>query len=714
MILGIGLINPQTLTENIRKYAPTVDEQLIHKAYVFALDYHGTQLRDSGTPFFMHPLEVAKMLVDLKMDVYTVVAGLLHDTVEDTPATISQIEAEFGSEIAKIVNGVTKLSKFEMSSIATKQTENFKKLLISAASDIRVLIIKLVDRLHNMRTLKYRPKHKRQKTAKETLEIYAPLAERIGISSIKNELQDIAFMELYPDMYTSITTRLKKLYEQSAPVIDTISAKLNELSETMDIKSLITGRLKTPYSIWQKMNTRNISFDQLSDIMAFRIIVDTIPQCYQMLGAIHRNYLVVPGRFRDYISTPKNNGYQSLHTSVIGPLNKRIEIQIRTKDMHQVSEYGVAAHWNYKQSGSIRHTKHENYQWLRNLVEILENTSGIDEFIESSKNEMFAEQIFCLTPKGKIISLPKGSTALDFAYSIHSEVGNHAVSAKINGLTLPLKTVLSNGDQVEIEVDPNCAHNYLWENYVVTIKAKSEIRKVLNGVYNEKLILIGKSNIEEFFKHHNIKLSDTDYLNIIQELKYKSTDQLFAAVGTSECTLRDIIGAYNKLYSTNLIEVNTDKKSLNKESYPISGIPKNLPIIPVSCCTPIPGDRIVGVLLRNIGIEIHLESCKLVHSSINNNLAKVTELYWNKTAFEGHTKFLSRLSITISYAPGNLSKMANVIESKEANIINLKIGEKFEKFTIVILEIEVQDITHLSAVTAAIRDCSFVTKIERC
>lgn len=703
------MISPQTLIDNIKQYDDShVDSDVIKKAYIFALECHGTQIRDSGDPYFSHPLEVASILIELKMDQKTVIAGLLHDTVEDTSATISQIKKEFGSEVAKIVDGVTKLSKFEMSSIAEKQTENFKKLLISAASDIRVLIIKLVDRLHNMRTLKYRQKNKRIKTARETLEIYAPLAERVGISTIKDELQDIAFMELYPDMYNSIKIRLKNLYETSEHIISSIASKLNSFSAESNIKSTINGRLKTPYSIWQKMNKRNISFEQLSDIMAFRIIVDTVPQCYQMLGLIHRNYLVVPGRFRDYISTPKNNGYQSLHTSVIGPFNKRIEIQIRTKSMHQISEHGVAAHWNYKESGvqAIKHN--DSYQWLKNLVEILENTSGIKEFLENSKNEMLVEQIFCITPKGKIISLPRGASALDFAYAIHSEVGNHAASVKVNGVNVPLKTTLENGDQVEIKTDPNQVPQYSWESYVTTMKAKTSIQKTLNNEHKERNVIIGKSNLEEFFITHNITLSDEDYHKIIKHLSYENTNKLFQSIGTSETTVQEILSIYRSLNTPQ----NINQKVIIDATLPICGIP-DLPTLPVNCCSPVPGDRVVGVLLNKIGVEIHLEHCEIAKNKSIDEDTQLIDLSWTKTAFGEGGKYLTKISITVTHAAGNLSKIANVIEQKEANIVNLKIGDKFENFVNILLEVEVRDIAHLSSVQAAIRSCDFVTNIAR-
>ena len=711
------MIGPQALIDEIKKYNPNADEEPIRKAYIFALDHHGTQIRDSGDPYFSHPLEVASILTQLKMDPKTVISGLLHDTVEDTDATLDSIEELFGEDIAKIVDGVTKLSKFEMSSIAEKQTENFKKLLLSAASDIRVLIIKLADRLHNMRTLKYKSKEKRISTAKETIEIYAPLAERIGMSRIKDELQDIAFMELYPDIYNSIKTRLKTLYESSEHLVGSIAEKLKELADSVSIPCSINGRLKTPYSIWVKMNKRSISFEQLSDIMAFRVIVDTIPQCYQILGSIHKNYLVVPGRFRDYISTPKSNGYQSIHTSVIGPLNKRIEIQIRTKNMHAISEYGVAAHWQYKDSysGKQKHDISSNYQWLRNLVEILENTSGIEEFLENSKAEMASNQVFCITPKGRLVSLPRDATVLDFAYAIHSEVGNHAVGAKVNGRSVPLKTVIDNGDQVEIETDPKSMPKYYWENHVVTIKAKNAIRKVLNSMEKEKCIVVGKTNIDEIFNKYSIKVTEEEILHLTKTLSYENINQLFAAVGSSEITTHEILSAYNKIKKSDALLQYKEKPENSvkiTDSLPISGLP-DAPIMPVNCCTPVPGDRICGLLFEKRGIEIHLENCKVLLDQSICSTAKIIELSWNKSAFNRSSKYITRLEITFDYAPGNLSKIADIMEQKEASIINLKIGEKFDNFVQLMVEIEVMDIAHLSIITATLRSCDFVTNVKR-
>lgn len=711
------LKNPKDLISEMKEYIDKVDEKLLEKAYIFALKKHGTQIRESGDPFFSHPLEVAEILISLKMDQETVIAGILHDTVEDTDTTIDEISEIFGEKISDIVNGVTKLSKFELSSLAEKQTENFKKLLLSAASDIRILVIKLADRLHNMRTLKYKKKKlKRQFIAKETLEIYAPLAERVGIIGIKDELQDIAFMELYPDIYNSIKSRLKKLYESSEQMVSSISQKLLDLSKSIEIECKITGRLKSPYSIWEKMNVRNISFDQLSDIMAFRIIVETIPQCYQMLGIIHRNYLVMPGRFRDYISTPKNNSYQSLHTSVIGPLNKRIEIQIRTKEMHMIAEYGIAAHWDYKSgSGTDKLKSKPDFQWVSNLVSILENTSGIEEFLENSKTEMLSDKVYCITPKGEIVQFPKGASVLDFAYSIHSDIGNHAVSAKVNGNLVPLKTIIENGDQIEISTDPSSRPKNSWESFVITIKAKTALKKELNSLEKERIEMIGKSNFDEFFKRHNIKISNEDFKNITKSFKLDQNSNLFYSIGTSEITMKEVFSIYNKLKQTNLdICIDDEKQTKNdkNKTLPIIGIP-NVPILPVTCCTPVPGDKIVGIVFKDRGVEIHVEECPVFSDQEDSIDSKVLPLSWSHDCFDNGRKYLAHLSILALYAPGNLASIAEIVEKRDGNIVNLKIGEKLETFVQIQIELEVLDIAQLTMIMADLRSVEFVRKVTR-
>ncbi len=711
------LKSPEELISCMSEYTDKLDPDLIKRAYVFALNKHGTQIRESGDPYFSHPLEVAEILINLKMDQETVIAGILHDTIEDTNTTLEEITEIFGKKISDIVNGVTKLSRFELSSIGGAQTENFKKLLISAASDIRVLVIKLADRLHNMRTLKYKKKKsKRQFIAKETLEIYAPLAERVGIVAIKDELQDIAFMELYPEIYKSIKPRLKKLYESSEETVIAISQKLSELAESIGIHCTITGRLKSPYSIWQKMNIRNISFEQLSDIMAFRIIVDTIPQCYQILGVIHRNYLVVPGRFRDYISTPKNNSYQSLHTSVIGPFNKRIEIQIRTKEMHLVAEYGIAAHWDYKSGNSSNKAKTKtDAMWLSNLVNILENTSGMDEFLANSKSEIVSDKVFCITPKGTIVSLPKGATVLDFAYSIHSDVGNHAVGAKINGVPVSLKSVIENGDQVEISTDQKSCPKQAWEGFVTTTKAKSALKKELNSLERERIEMIGKSNFDEFFSRHNIDVSESDMQNLATACKLDQINNLFYAIGSAEITMRELLDVYNKLKKTN-IEISSDdeqiRKKNEKKTLPIIGVP-NVPIMPVTCCTPVPGDRIMGILFQDRGVEIHIEECPIFSDQQSSSDARILSLTWDSDAFDSDAKYLARLSILVLHAAGNLAQVSEMIEKRGASILNLNIGEQSDNLVQIQIELEVKDISQLTMIMADLRSSEFVKKVTR-
>jgi guanosine-3',5'-bis(diphosphate) 3'-pyrophosphohydrolase len=445
------MIRQYELVERVKAYDPSADEDLLNRAYVFSMKAHGSQTRASGDPYFLHPLEVAGILTQMKLDAGTIATALLHDTVEDTVATLEDIERVFGKEIARLVDGVTKLSRLELNSEQAKQAENFRKLVIAMSEDIRVLLVKLADRLHNMRTLFHLKKpEKRRRIARETIEIYSPLAERIGMHKIKDELDDLAFAELNPDARDSILAQLARLRSEGENRVQTIITELRELLASEGLPDVsVTGREKSAYSIWRKLQRKNVSFEQLSDIMAFRITVGTVGECYQALGIVHAHYPVVPGRFKDYISTPKPNGYRSLHTGVIGPGRNRIEVQIRTQDMHEIAELGVAAHWAYKQDHQPRPNGGE-YRWLRELLDILEHAQKPEEFLEHTKLELFQDQVFCFTPKGDLIALPRGATPVDFAYAVHSQVGDHCVGAKINGRMLPLRTQLQNGDQVDI------------------------------------------------------------------------------------------------------------------------------------------------------------------------------------------------------------------------------------------------------------------------
>jgi len=470
------------LVERVKSYDPNADEDAINRAYVFAMKMHGSQKRASGDPYFSHPIEVAGILTKYRLDSSSIITALLHDTIEDTPATLEDIEKLFGSEIARLVDGVTKLSRIEMQSDHAKQAENLRKLVIAMSEDIRVLLVKLADRVHNMRTLHYIQKpEKRRRIALETMEIYAPLAERIGMQEIKMELEDLAFAELHGDARASIIARLNFLREQGGDLIGRILEELRATLAEAGIEATVSGREKTPYSIWLKMQRKNVGFEQLSDIMAFRVAVPTVEDCYRALGVIHSKYPMVPNRFKDYISTPKPNGYRSLHTGVFGPERHRIEVQIRTYEMHEVSELGVAAHWKYKATGSSNQkvTDGRQYRWLRELLDILEHASNPDEFLEHTKLEMFQDQVFCFTPKGDLIALPSGATPVDFAYAVHSDVGDTCVGAKINGRIMPLRSRLQNGDQVEIITSKAQTPNPTWERFVVTGKARARIRRFI-------------------------------------------------------------------------------------------------------------------------------------------------------------------------------------------------------------------------------------------
>ncbi|HVH80280.1 MAG TPA: RelA/SpoT family protein, partial [Stellaceae bacterium] len=466
------------LVELVKSYDPDADEAVLNRAYVYSMKAHGSQLRESGDPYFSHPVEVAGLLAQMKLDTASVATGLLHDTVEDTVATLDDIEQRFGLEIARLVDGVTKLSRLELQSDQSKQAENFRKLVLAMSEDIRVLLVKLADRLHNMQTLKFvKNDDKRRRIARETMDIYAPLAERIGMHRLKDQLEDLAFAELYPDARSSVTARLGFLRAKGGDIVTRITTELaRKLTEGGLTNATVSGREKSAYSIWRKMQRKDVPFEQLADIMAFRVLVDDVAQCYHALGVIHSAYHVVPGRFKDYISTPKPNNYRSLHTGVLGPERQRIEVQIRTRDMHEVAELGVAAHWTYKQNtGRLDGTQ---YRWLRELVDIIEHSSP-EEFLEHTKLEMFQDQVFVFTPKGELIALPRGATPVDFAYAVHSQIGDTCVGAKINGRLLPLRTELVNGDQVEIVTSKAQTPSPTWERFVVTGKARARIRRYI-------------------------------------------------------------------------------------------------------------------------------------------------------------------------------------------------------------------------------------------
>src|SRR6186713_592607 len=546
--LRAGIMRQYDLVERVRSYNPDTDEDLLNRAYVYAMKAHGTQTRASGDPYFSHPLEVAAILTDLKLDDATIVAALLHDTIEDTAATKAEIDEKFGPEIGALVEGLTKLKKLDLVTREAKQAENLRKLLLAIADDVRVLLIKLADRLHNMRTLQYMPPEARRRAAEETLEIYAPLAGRMGMHEMREELDDLAFRELYPEAYDVVTARLNALTERSRLLISDIEKQLTKKLADRGIDARVVGRRKRAYSIWRKMERKSVGFEQLSDIFGFRVIVKSLADCYQALGIVHSTWPMVPGRFKDYISTPKGNDYRSIHTTVIGPSKQRVELQIRTVSMHEIAEYGIAAHALYKDNAGspteLLSRESTAYAWLRRTIELLAEGSNPEEFLEHTKLELFHDQVFCFTPKGKLIALPRKATPIDFAYAVHTDVGNHAVGCKINGQVAPLVSELSNGDEVDIITSKaQSAPPSAWESIVVTGKARLAIRRATRNATRVQYAALGRRIVERLCQRAKREYSDEKLTGALPRLARASIDDVFVAVGRGEMRPSDIARA---------------------------------------------------------------------------------------------------------------------------------------------------------------------------
>lgn len=707
------MIRQVELVEKIKKYDPHVNEDALNRAYVFAMKAHGSQKRASGDPYFSHPLEVANILTDMKLDSATIVTALLHDTVEDTEATLEDIEALFGPEIKTLVDGVTKLTRIELQSDKAQQAENFRKLVLAMSNDIRVLLVKLADRLHNMRTLEYVSDEKRKRMARETLDIYVPLAERIGIMHLKDELEDLAFATLNPDARDTITSRLTFLKEQDGESpIEYIIVELKDLLTQEGVTARILGRVKRPYSIWRKMHHKNISIEQLLDIVAFRIIVDSVAECYKVLGILHSHYSVIPDRFKDYISTPKPNGYQSLHTGLIGPRSQRIEIQIRTHQMHEVAELGVAAHWQYKQN--VKDS--QDYGWLRNLLEILENASGAEEFLEHTKLEMFQDQVFCFTPAGDLISLPQGATPIDFAYAIHSEVGNHCVAAKINGRMAPLRTILKNGDQVEITTSKAQNPSPTWERFVVSGKARANIRRFIRSQKRGQFIVLGKSLVQKGFEQANLDVTEKQLEEALKKFKVQTLDDLYALIGEGLHTAPELIRAVYPNHPTPLKPKEpplSDSQNVWKDktsALSISGLIPGMAVHYAGCCHPLPGDRIVGIIMSGRGVTIHTSDCDMLKNFANEPERWIDVAWADK---KEDTRHIGRLYVILNNQQGALATLTTTISKNHSNIVNLKVVNRNETFFEINIDIEVKNSQQLSEIIANLRSSPLINTVER-
>ncbi len=722
------MIRQFELVERVQSYDPEADEDTLNRAYVYGLKRHGNQLRASGDPYFSHPVEVAGILAEMRLDTASIVTGLLHDTLEDTDATRDEIAGLFGEDIARLVDGVTKLSRLEIQSESTKEAENLRKLVLAMSSDIRVLLVKLADRLHNMRTLRHiKEPARRKRIARETMDLYAPLASRIGMEKVKRELEELAFAELNPDGLTSVQARLGYLRERGERLVPQIEAELVKCLTDGGLSAQIQGREKTPYSIWRKMQTKNVSFEQLADIMAFRIMVADVAQCYQALGLLHGRYQVLPQRFKDYISVPKPNGYRSLHTGVIGPLGQRIEIQIRTAEMQDQAERGVAAHWIYKQGGPS--TDAPQYAWLRSLIDILDKAPNAEEFLEHTKLEMFQDQVFCFTPKGKLIALPRGATPIDFAYAVHSQVGDTCVGSKINGRMLPLRTQLANGDQVEIVTSRAQTPSPTWERFVVTGKAKAAIRRFVRTRQREQYIQLGKSLLDKTFHEEGYEVTEKGLDGVRANFKQTATDDLIAAVGAGLVGAREVLTAvYPGLKqhrkggadvvpisrARNKAGTTADGKRAQKEAGQIAirGLIPGMAVHFARCCHPLPGDRIVGIITTGKGVTIHTIDCATLES-FSEAPERWIDVGWDSVGEGAATPYTGRLKITVANQPGSLSSLSTVIARHEGNISNLRIINRSMDFFDMVIDVEVSDVKHLADITAALRATPAINAVER-
>jgi len=724
------------LIDRVRRYNPNTNEALLNRAYVYAMKAHGEQKRASGDPYFSHPLEVAAILTELKLDDSTIAAALLHDTIEDTATTRAEIDQLFGHDIGHLVEGLTKLKKLDLVTREAKQAENLRKLLLAIADDVRVLLVKLADRLHNMRTIGYMPPEARRRTAEETIDIYAPLAGRMGMQEMRDELEDLAFQELNPDAYRVITERLTTLENRSLGLITDIEEQLARRLSDRGVSASVYGRRKRAYSIWRKMERKSVGFEQLSDIFGFRLIVGTVAECYQALGVVHTIWPVVPGRFKDYISTPKQNDYRSIHTTVIGPGKQRVELQIRTADMHEIAEYGIAAHALYKDGvGSpteMLSRESSAYAWLRHTIEMLAEGSNPEEFLEHTKLELFHDQVFCFTPKGSLIALPRHANAIDFAYAVHTDVGNRAIGCKINGKISPLLSALSNGDEVEIiTTKANSAPPAAWESLVVTGKARAAIRRATRAAVRSQYSGLGRRIVERLCQRAKIAYSDEKLQGALPRLARASIDDVMSAVGRGEMRAADVARAMYPDYKeerantamprpdeswfglkkASSVKFKVPKGAGAGPAIPIRGINGELPVRFAPDGGAVPGDRIVGILTPGEGITIYP-----IHSPALKDFEDTPERWldvrWD-VEDSSPQRFPARIAVESVNEPGSLAQVAQIIAEHDGNIDNIRMTRKSPDFTSLLIDLEVFDLKHLTSIIAQLRAKDAVASVER-
>ena len=701
----VPVLRQYELVERVRSYDPDADEALLNRAYVFSMKAHGSQLRASGDPYFSHPIEVAGILTDLNLDDETIATAILHDTIEDTVATPEEIQRLFGDNVARLVDGVTKLSKIEAQTENERAAENLRKFLLAMSGDIRVLLVKLADRLHNMRTLHFIPsEEKRRRIARETMDIYAPLAERIGMYEFMSELQDLAFRQLEPEAWDSINKRLEQLREGGGNIVTRISSNIRLLLGRDGIEAEVIGREKQPFSIWRKMQERHIPFEQLSDVIAFRVIVDSVEACYRALGAIHRRWPMVPGRFKDFISTPKRNGYRSLHTTIIHNDRMRIEIQIRTLEMHELAERGLAAHWGYKQGAEARD---ENYPWLQDLLEILDHAASPEELLEHTRLAMFQSTVFAFTPKGELIQLPKGSTAVDFAYAVHTDLGDQTVGAKINGRVVPLRTQIQNGDQVQILRSKAQHPDPSWETFAVTGKARAAVRRFVRQKERDDHIALGRKLYENIVARLPAAPGEGALSQALKRLKLPDENALLVALGRqsiSDVAVMEALmpGSTGTAGDGKAVAAGPSQKS----AISIKGLTPGVAVKLGECCHPVPGDRIVGLSLPGEGIEVHTIHCAVLAAAED---ASWIDLAWGDRA-DGAA---AQINVVLKNQPGALASATAIFAKDNANIVNLALRHRDVAFHTFVVDLEVKNLQHLNRIMAALRATEAVSSVDR-
>ena len=705
------MVSLSDLIAKIRKYNNNFDENLFKKAYIVAKGAHGNQKRHSGELYFSHPIAVAEILIELKLDLDSIIAALLHDVVEDTDITLQELEDQFGPDVRKLVDGVTKLGKISSISTSEKEAENFRKLTMAMSQDVRVLLIKLADRLHNMRTLFYVPsKEKREKKAKECLDIYAPLAARIGLDTIKNELQDIAFSVIDAESRNHINDCLNDLRQKNKNLTEKIISHLERIFKEEGIDCRIYGREKKPYSIWLNMKKKNIGFHNLHDIIAFRVITKSMIECYKALGVINMSFNMIPGTFKDYISTPKDNGYQAIHLVTLGPFHKKIEIQICDENMYNIAENGVAAHWHYKEKYSNSEKTRPNqlldleqYKWIRELISLFESSDNASEALKHYDLSMHKNEVFCFTPDGDIFNLPYGSSIVDFAYEIHSDVGNKCCSAKVNGVIVPLRRKIENGDQIEIITSNKSKPSSNWLQFVATSKAKVAIKHFIKNEKYDEYSSLGKAILMRHFKSHKVEFSENLIEKVLPHFRKKTANDLYFRVAEGVISKSEVLKQLypEKKAEKNVVTTQSGAYDLPTHNIAISGLVEGMSLKYAKCCFPVPGDEIYGVLNTGVGVTIHRKNCNNIKNShIPEN--KLLEVGWKDEDRYPDARFLCKIIVMVENSPGILAEVSNILIKKKATVRNISTLNRSDNYFELLIDLEIENTQHVENILSSL------------